>query len=105
MGAADARTDEGIADMRKEQGGLDPLTEARRRFLASCGKFAVATPPVVTLMLAEASRNYAVAVSGGGNGNRQGNNGFGNGGFDGVPGNSGNNKSPNAGEKKADTNR
>lgn len=32
----------------------------------------------------------------------KGNNGFGNGGFDGVPGNSGNNGSPNAGQKTAD---
>ena len=73
----------------------DSLVEARRRFLASCGKFAVVTPPLVTLMLTEAQRNYAVAHSGGGGGLNQGNNGFGNGGGDGVPGKSG----------KTDTNR
>jgi hypothetical protein len=75
--------------------------EARRRFLASCGKFALATPPAITLMLAAGERNYATAASGGG-GSIQGNNGRGNGGLDGVPGKSGSNNSPNAGEKAAD---
>lgn len=42
------------------------VVAARRRFLAVCGKFAVATPPAVSLMLAAAERNYAVAASGGG---------------------------------------
>lgn len=86
--------------------------EARRRFLAACGKFAVATPPAVALMLSTAS--YAVAsggLQGGpvgpqggsvGTGGRQGNNGFGNGGGDGAPGNSGSNPSPNATQKQAD---
>jgi hypothetical protein len=43
------------------------IVAARRRFLAACGKFAVATPPAVSLLLASAERNYAVAASGGGN--------------------------------------
>jgi hypothetical protein len=67
------------------------LVEARRRFLATCGKFAVVTPPAISLLLASAERNYAVAASGSGGGGgarRQGNNGFGNGGGDGIPGNS-----------------
>lgn len=64
------------------------VVEARRRFLAACGKFSIATPPAVALMLAAAERNYAVAASGGGGASKQGNNGFGNGGGDGVPGNS-----------------
>ena len=68
--------------------------EARRRFLARCGKFAAVTPPAIALMLNAAERNYAVAASG--------NNGFGNGGGDGVPGKSGTNSSPNAGQKSAD---
>ncbi|HUC62256.1 MAG TPA: hypothetical protein VMF53_09890 [Alphaproteobacteria bacterium] len=42
------------------------IAEARRRFLATCGKLAIATPPAVTLMLAASRRNYAVAHSGGG---------------------------------------
>jgi hypothetical protein len=84
----------------------DSLVEARRHFLASCGKFAIATPPVVTLMLAEAERNYAIAHSGGGGGSlNRGNNGIGNGGGDGVPGKSGSNPSPNAGEKRNDQTR
>jgi hypothetical protein len=40
--------------------------EARRRFLASCGKFAAVTPPTITLMLAAAERSYVAAQSGGG---------------------------------------
>jgi hypothetical protein len=59
----------------------DDRLESRRRFLAKCGKFAIVTPPAITLMLAASSQNFAVAASGG-------NNGFGNGGGDGVPGNS-----------------
>jgi hypothetical protein len=39
--------------------------EARRRFLAACGKFAVVTPPTITLMLAAAERSYVAAQSGG----------------------------------------
>lgn len=38
---------------------------ARRRFLAHCGKFAIATPPAVTLLLAQSERNYSFAISGG----------------------------------------
>lgn len=67
------------------------VVEARRRFLATCGRFSIATPPAVALMLAAAERNYAVAASGGGGAGRQGNNGFGNGGGDGVPGHSNHN--------------
>jgi hypothetical protein len=58
------------------------ISEARRRFLKQCGRFSLATPPAVALLLATAERKYAVAASG------HGNNGFGNGGGDGVPGNS-----------------
>jgi hypothetical protein len=58
-------------------------SEARRRFLAQCGKFAVVTPPTVGLLLAAAKQNYAVASSGGrgwgGKGDHdQGGNGWGN---------------------------
>jgi hypothetical protein len=69
----------------------EDLVQARRRFLAACGKFSVATPPAIAMLLAASERNYAVAASGNGGGNgrqRQGNNGFGNGGGDGVPGRS-----------------
>ena len=81
------------------------MLEARRRFLATCGKFAVITPPAMTVLLSSTAQNYAVAASGNGStsfsiGN--GNNGFGNGGGDGVPGNSGNNPSPQAASRAAD---
>ncbi|MEH2508918.1 hypothetical protein V1291_000272 [Nitrobacteraceae bacterium AZCC 1564] len=56
-----------------DQGDAD-----RRKFLASCGKFAVVTPPAITLLLSTSLNSTAVAAS---NGN--GNNGFGNGGDDG----------------------
>lgn len=42
----------------------DEVKQARRRFLASCGKFAVATPPAISLLLAASRTNYAVASSG-----------------------------------------
>jgi hypothetical protein len=74
----------------------EDLVQARRKFLAACGKFSVATPPAIAMLLAASERNYAVAASGnggggGGGGNGRGplgNNGFGNGGGDGVPGRS-----------------
>jgi hypothetical protein len=38
---------------------------ARRAFLAKCGKYALITPPVVTLMLsASGKNNYVLALSG-----------------------------------------
>lgn len=40
--------------------------EARRRFLATCGKLAIATPPAITLLLARSEVSYAVALSGNG---------------------------------------
>ena len=86
---------------REGKGGSpdDAAVAARRRFLANCGKFAIVTPPVVSLMLSASRRSYANAGSGGhhgggghshghGHGHGHGNNGFGNGGHDGVPGHS-----------------
>ena len=80
--------------------------EARRRFLASCGKFALITPPAMTVLLSSTTQNYAVAGSGSGGGSlSQGNNGWGNGGSDGVPGNSGNNPGPQQPSISADQQR
>ncbi|MGD9883281.1 MAG: hypothetical protein AB7F22_15160 [Reyranella sp.] len=79
--------------------------EARRRFLATCGRFAVITPPAMTVLLSSTAQNYAVARSGHAGRSLSGNNGFGNGGFDGVPGNSGSNPSPQAPSKAHDTKR
>ena len=69
---------------------LDTSTDiaaSRRQFLATCGKYAVVTPPTVALLLSASGRKYSVAASGG-SGGSHGNNGFGNGGNDGVPGHS-----------------
>lgn len=42
-----------------------PLDDDRRRFLASCGKFAVITPPAVTILLSTSLNSKAIAHSGG----------------------------------------
>ncbi len=55
---------------------------SRREFVEGCGKFAVVAPPVLTFLLSTTLSSGAIAKSG------KGNNGFGNGGGDGVPGNS-----------------
>jgi hypothetical protein len=86
-------------DNRNEQ----EMVDARRRFLATCGRFAVITPPAMTVLLSSTAQNYAVAASGNrGVSPSHGNNGFGNGGGDGVPGRSGSNPSPQAPSKAAD---
>lgn len=55
------------------------ISEARREFLARCGKYAVITPPTVSLLLSAAKHNYAAASSGHGWNGRDGNNdGWGN---------------------------
>jgi hypothetical protein len=54
--------------------------EDRRKFLAALGKFAVVTPPAITVLLSTSLNSTAIAHSGG-----RGNNGFGNGGGDGSP--------------------
>ncbi len=62
----------------------------RRKFLATCGKFAVVTSPAVTTLLSTSLTSNAIAKSHGGRG-AKGNNGYGNGGGDGIPGHSGRN--------------
>lgn len=42
------------------------VSEARRKFLASCTGIAEATPPATNLLLAASERNYDVAHSDGG---------------------------------------
>ncbi len=54
--------------------------EARRQFLARCGKFAVITPPLVGLMLSATRSNYALAASGLGGFIQENGSGNGNGG-------------------------
>jgi len=46
----------------------EALVEERRRFLKSCGRFAMITPPTITLLLASGAQNFAVAGSGMGGG-------------------------------------
>jgi hypothetical protein len=46
--------------------GQTPLDEDRRKFLAACGKFAVVTPPALTVLLSTSLNSEAVAKSGGG---------------------------------------
>jgi hypothetical protein len=42
----------------------EELIADRRRFLLSCGRFALVTPPTMTLLLASSGQNFAVAGSG-----------------------------------------
>jgi hypothetical protein len=60
----------------------DTAIEDRRKFLATCGKFAIVTPPALTLLLSTSLNSTAIAAS---SGNNNGNNGYGNGGGDGSP--------------------
>ncbi|SMF79521.1 hypothetical protein SAMN06265365_13537 [Tistlia consotensis] len=96
------------SDPSKTDPAVDSTVEARRRFLASCGRFAAATPPAMALLLADAGRSPVFAQSGGygggdgHSGEEHGDNGFGNGGFDGTPGHSGFSHSGNAHEKRDD---
>ncbi len=53
--------------------------EDRREFLKNCGRFAVITPPAVTMLLSTSLTSNAIAASGGGGGKIHGNNGWGNG--------------------------
>lgn len=41
------------------------MNEDRRKFLTSCGKFAVVTPPAITMLLSTSLNSPAVAQSGG----------------------------------------
>jgi hypothetical protein len=44
----------------------DDADEDRRKFLATCGKFAVVTPPAITMLLSTSLHSPAIAQSGGG---------------------------------------
>jgi hypothetical protein len=59
--------------MTPENTGSTPSSETnedRRKFLASCGKFAVVTPPAITMLLSTSLNSTAVAHSGGHGGGR-----------------------------------
>jgi hypothetical protein len=42
-----------------------PLDDDRRKFLARCGRFAVVTPPAITMLLSTSLNSTAIAHSGG----------------------------------------
>ena len=50
-----------------------PIDDDRRKFLAACGKFAVVTPPALTVLLSTSLNSDAIAGSGGGSGSNPGN--------------------------------
>jgi hypothetical protein len=50
----------------------DTAIEDRRKFLATCGKFAIVTPPALTLLLSTSLNSTAIASSSGNNGNGNG---------------------------------
>ncbi|RYH51943.1 MAG: hypothetical protein EON54_14810 [Alcaligenaceae bacterium] len=54
------------AEHDPQMGQQEPLDEDRRKFLAACGKFAVVTPPALTVLLSTSLNSEAVAKSGGG---------------------------------------
>jgi hypothetical protein len=56
----------------------EKVSDSRRDFVQKCGKFAILTPPTVTMLLSTSMNSSAVAASGGGGG-PFGNNGVGNG--------------------------
>ena len=79
-----------MSDNDREQENPVPenaaVDEDRRAFLAKCGRFAVITPPAMTVLLSTTLNSEAIAKSGGGRGDNghgnhgNGNNGRGNGG-------------------------
>jgi hypothetical protein len=77
-----------IAEQNRPATDLE-ANDDRRRFLAACGKFAIVTPPAMTMLLSTSLTSTAIAKSGGGgsygNNGSKGNNGYGNGGGDGSP--------------------
>jgi hypothetical protein len=47
-----------------------PPDDDRRKFLATCGQFAVVTPPALTVLLSTSLNSEAIAQSGGPRGDR-----------------------------------
>ena len=43
-----------------------PVDDDRRKFLAACGKFAIVTPPALTVLLSTSLNSKAIAQSSGG---------------------------------------
>lgn len=49
-----------------------PVRNDRREFLKKCGKYAVVTPPAITMLLSTSLTSDAIAKSGGGGGGGKG---------------------------------
>jgi hypothetical protein len=62
-----------MTDANESTPGTDEI-EDRRKFLASCGKFAAVTPPTITLLLSTSLNSNAIASSSGNNNNQGQNN-------------------------------
>jgi len=52
--------------MHENQDDRSHVDDDRRKFLATCGKFAVVTPPAITVLLSTSLNSEAIAHSGGG---------------------------------------
>lgn len=55
--------------MKREDHISENTAEARRRFLAQCGRFAIVTPPAMTMLLSVAAKPkeaHASTINGGG---------------------------------------
>jgi hypothetical protein len=49
--------------MKRDDHVSENTAEARRRFLAQCGRFAIVTPPAMTMLLSVASKPRAAHAS------------------------------------------
>jgi hypothetical protein len=58
--------------MHENQNDPSPVDDDRRKFLAKCGKFAVVTPPAITVLLSTSLNSQAIASSSGQGGGNQG---------------------------------
>ena len=53
-------------DMDLKKDASDEHEAERRKFLAQCGRFAIATPPAITMLMSTSLTSQAIAKSGGG---------------------------------------
>jgi formiminotetrahydrofolate cyclodeaminase len=59
-------------DMDLQKNESEEHEVERRKFLAQCGRFAIATPPAITLLMSTSLTSQAIAKSGGGHGRGHG---------------------------------
>jgi hypothetical protein len=55
-----------MEDMDLQKDASEEHEVERRKFLAQCGRFAIATPPAITLLMSTSLTSQAIAKSGGG---------------------------------------